>query len=109
MSVVEDPTQTIDTPAIAAGCGFTVSVREVKQPVVVEVKVMETVPAEIPVISPVEEPMVATVASLLLHDPPASVRVAEEPTHTLVAPDIADGSGLTVSVAVAEQPVDANV
>lgn len=68
---------------------------------------MVAVPADMPVTTPVVAPIVATPGLLLLHVevPEASVRVEVEPTHNVVVPDIADGSGLTVTVAVAIQPV----
>ena len=53
-------------------------------------------------------PIVATPVLLLLQVPPeaASVKVVPEPIHTpLDAPDIADGDGITVTTAVAVQPV----
>jgi hypothetical protein len=61
---------------------------------------MVTVPAATPQTVPVEL-IVATEVALLLHTPPevASVSVVQEPTHTLVAPVIDDGVGVTVATA----------
>ena len=51
--------------------------------------------------------MVATAGVALLHVPPAValLSVVVEPTHTLVVPVMAAGSGLTVTVAVTAHPV----
>lgn len=67
---------------------------------------MAVVPAATPITSPVEE-MVAAPGVLLVHTPPvvASVNVIVEPTHTLDAPEIAAGTGLTVTKNVFAQPV----
>ena len=60
-----------------------------------------------PLTLPVAEPIVAIVASLLLHEPleVVSVSVVVNPSHTEVVPPIEAGSGLTVIVVVAAQPV----
>jgi len=44
--------------------------------------------------------MLACVGLLMLHEPPGvgSVTVAVDPTHTADAPEMADGSGFTVTV-----------
>ncbi len=65
---------------------------------------------EVPAVTPVTTPAPAgTVenALLLLQVPPtvASVNVVVKPTQTAIGPDIAAGNGLTVTVAVAIQPV----
>jgi len=56
---------------------------------------------------PVEDPTVATAASVLLQVPPVmvSVHVVVRPIHTVAAPVITDGIGVTVTVAVEKQPV----
>lgn len=61
-----------------------------------------------PALTPVTVPVALTLAMALLallHTPPvvASVRVTEEPAHTVVGPDMvpADGAGLIVTVVVA--------
>lgn len=61
-----------------------------------------------PVTSPEPEPIVATVVLLLLHVPPddASFKVVVAPAQIPVVPVIGDGTGFTVSIAVAAQPVD---
>lgn len=65
---------------------------------------MVVVPAATPVTVPAAL-MVAAAGLLLLHTPPAaaSVRVLEEPGHTIVAPLMvpADGTPVTVTTAVA--------
>ena len=67
---------------------------------------MVAVPLDTPVTTPVDEPTRATVPSLVLHVPPgvASVSAVVAPTHTLVTPEIAAGSGCTVTVTLAVQP-----
>jgi hypothetical protein len=61
---------------------------------------MVVVPAATPVTIPVEEPTVATGETVLAHVPPlvASVKVIEDPTHTVLLPVIAAGAAVTVSV-----------
>lgn len=64
------------------------------------------VPAETPVTIRVAEPIVATVVVLLVQvPPPASLNVVVVPAQIPVAPDIADGKGLTVATVVVIQPV----
>lgn len=67
-----------------------------------------TVPADTPVISPVEASASAIVVLLLLQEPPdvASVSVAVSVLHREEAPEIAAGSGLTLIVEVAKHPVE---
>lgn len=65
------------------------------------------VPEATPETMPELEPMVATVASLLVHEPPpASLRVVVDPAHTKAVPLIADGVAITAITVVAAQPVD---
>ncbi len=64
----------------------------------------------VPLLAPVTEPVLLTVATDVLplaHVPPvvASAKVIEEPTHTAPEPDMATGVVLTVTIAVTEQPV----
>ena len=58
-----------------------------------------------PVTTPLALPTVATAGVVLLHIPPASVRVAVPPTQMLVPVDglMAAGLGLTVTVPVTKQ------
>ena len=51
--------------------------------------------------------MVATDGSVLLQVPPAvpSLKVNDDPWHIFGVPAIATGDGLTVNIALAEQPV----
>ena len=67
---------------------------------------MVGVPSDTPVTMPEALPAVAIAGLLLLHVPPgvASVKVIEEPTHTLPGPTIANGERLTVTIAVLIQP-----
>ena len=63
-------------------------------------------PTDTPFTRPDEDPIVATVVLLLVHDPPpASLKVVDNPEHTDVLPEIAAGSGLMVTFAEAIQPV----
>ena len=62
-------------PPIVAGRGLTVMLRARKQPLVGWVYVMVAVPALLPVIKPVAEPIDALVALLLVHVPPVGVLV----------------------------------
>lgn len=68
---------------------------------------MVTVPAATPATIPVVAPTVAVAVLLLLHVPPVVVElnVVTAPVHTVEAPDIAAGNGLTVTVAITRQPV----
>jgi hypothetical protein len=68
--------------------------------------VISVVPGLTPVTNPVDEPMVATAVVPLIQVPPAdaSVNVIVAPTHTVVGPPIAAGSGLTVIAFTAKQP-----
>ena len=63
-------------------------------------------PAEIPVTTPVPAPTVATEVLALFQMPPAaaSVSVVVAPTQKFVAPVIAGGIGLTVTIVVAAHP-----
>ena len=56
---------------------------------------------------PVNEPTVAIVVALLVQVPPvtASLSVAVDPMHIIAVPVIADGTGFTVTVFVAIQPL----
>ena len=66
-------------------------------------------PFDTPVTTPVKEPTDAIPELLLVHVPPddALASVVVKPTHTLVVPVIAAGSGLIVTVvlALAVQPL----
>ena len=68
---------------------------------------MVTVPAVTPVTIPVLAPTDAVPVLLLLHVPPvvAELSVVTAPVHTVDAPDIAAGNGLTVTTAITRQPV----
>jgi hypothetical protein len=63
--------------------------------------VIATVPTDIPVTIPEEEPALATAGLLVIHVPPVMVFPSEvvPPTHTVVLPVIG-ATGLTVSVVV---------
>lgn len=63
-----------------------------------------------PVATPVTDPVAALIVAMpglpLLHVPDGvgSVKVTEEPWHTSVDPDIVDGRGFAVTIAVTLQP-----
>ena len=63
------------------------------------------VPADSPVTMPEEGPTFMIALPVLHAPPPLLVRVIEDPAHTLDGPTIADGSGLTVTGLLIEQPV----
>jgi hypothetical protein len=68
---------------------------------------MLVVPGAMPVSTPPVDTIVPTATLLLVHTPPLipSVKVTDEPTHTLDGPPMAEGDGATVTVMVAKQPV----
>lgn len=109
LTVAVAPMQTLPAPVIAGGNGFTVSVRVMEQPVEESVKVMVVVPAATPLTTPVAMLIVAVPVLLLAHVPPPALllKVADEPTHTAAAPDMAGGGPLTVILVVVKQPVEA--
>jgi hypothetical protein len=108
VAVVVEPTQVARLPPIVAGNGLTVSVTELEQPVV-SVHIIVTVPAEIPVTIPEDEPTVAMAVLLLDQVPPAGllVSVVVEPSHTAGAAGLITGNGYTVTMPVIRQPVGA--
>ena len=69
-----------------------------------------SVPAEMPVTTPVIESIVAeevdVLVKIILHVPPVmgSLKVSAEPTHKVVLPVIGLGCGTTVTIRVAIQP-----
>ena len=63
-------------------------------------------PVAAPVTIPLAEPTVATTVLLLAHvPPPPSLKVIAAPTQTVAGPEIAEGSGFTVTTVVVVQPV----
>lgn len=64
------------------------------------------VPMPVPVTTPVDEPTVAFVISLLDHVPPETVwvRLVVDPTHVVSVPVIGPGVVTTFTVAVTAQP-----
>jgi hypothetical protein len=113
LSVVVVPGHTVRVPLTTDGSGFTVTVEARVQPVG-SVYVIVTVPgvvgAAIPVTTPVVEPTVAIVISLLSQVPPvgAPVSAIVEPIHTCIPAGVLVidvGSGFTVTIAVLTQPV----
>jgi hypothetical protein len=104
VSVIVDPAQTEVGPTIGVAAETTVIVFVAAQPATVYLIV--TVPGFTPATIPLTAPTDAIVTSVLLHIPPveelASGVVA--PTHTVPAPVIADGKGLTDMILVVKQP-----
>lgn len=103
--VVDEPLQIVVIPVILPGTGMTVTVLIVQQVVLPCAHVMIAVPPDIPVTIPEEDPTVAIEVLLLLHVPVPgpSVRLVVKPTQRTGAPVIADGNGLTVTVAYTGQ------
>jgi len=101
------PAHTEVVPPIAEGNGLTVKPVVVKHPVG-KVYVITVVPPGLapPAAIPELLPMDATVVLLLLHVPPpdGSPNVVVRLTQMFVLPVIADGKGLTVTIAVVEHP-----
>jgi len=104
--VVVLPVHTEYVPVIGAGVAFTVITAVTKQPYVF-VQVIVDVPAARPEATPVATSMDAVAGTELLHVAVGldvvSVDVPE--THILNVPVIGPGSGFTVTVAIATQPV----
>lgn len=67
---------------------------------------MVAVPAAMPEITPDDDPAVAMVVLLLVHDPPAvpSLSVVVCPAHTLVIPVMAAGAELTDIIILDRHP-----
>jgi hypothetical protein len=97
----ESPGQTLPSPETDEGNGLTVIPAVVLQPVTGRVYVTVAVPEAMPDTIPEAEPIEAVPEGLAAHvPPPASLRVIDDPEHTEVAPDIAEGIGFTVSVVI---------
>lgn len=109
VSVIVDCSHTTDGPPIADGSGFT-STTAVREHPPTPIHIMVTVPALIPVTTPVAD-IVATAGLLLLQVTPGVVvlRTVVPPAHKFMVPVIGAGSGLTVSIVVAMQPLGASV
>ena len=109
LSGVALPTHTLSAPVIATGKALTVIVLTAKHPVV-STYVMVAVPLLIPLIIPVVPPT-ETLVLLLVHVPPAmpSLRVVDDPLHTLGVPVMAVGLGLMVATVLVLQPVRGKV
>jgi hypothetical protein len=90
----------------AVGVGFTVNTVVALHPVAKVYKIFG-VPGAIAVTIPLAEPTVASAVLLLLQVPPAvtSLKVELRPEQIEVVPVITAGIGLTVTAAVARQPV----
>lgn len=106
-NVVVYPVHTVSEPVIAEGVALTVIGFVAMQPVG-NVYVSVAVPAETPVQMPVHAPTTAIVVLLLVHPQlvlPEEPNDDDDPAHTVDAPDIAAGNGLTVTTAITRQPV----
>jgi hypothetical protein len=106
LNVDVPPGHMLVVPVMALGIPLTVTIAVVLH-VVGKVYVIKLVPAASPATTPVDEPTEATDKALLAHVPPASALLKDDaaPGQTSNAPVIAAGSGLTVTVSVAMQPV----
>ena len=104
--VVVAPTHTLAVPEIDDGAVTTVNMDVAAQPVDI-LYVIIAVPNPAPVKLPEPDKIEATDTLLLLHVPPVvpSLKVVEEPRHTLVAPLIGTGVRFTVTFCVARHPV----
>lgn len=105
LSVVVNPSHTLNVPVIATGAGVTVTTIVDVQPAL-NAYVIVVVPGLIPVTMPVAEPIVPTDGVLLAQLPPGVlfVNVICEPTHTLVGPTIGAAAETTVITMVTAQP-----
>jgi len=105
LNEVVSPEQILETPVIAPGEGFTVTVARTVHPPA-EVKVTVAVPRATPLTMPVADPIVAILVLDALHVPPGSDRAVVEPAHKENMPVIAGGGGLMISffVRVLVQP-----
>ena len=106
LNMVDKPWHTVILPVIFAGGNITVSVYILEQPVP-NVYVMLTVPADIPVTTPVDPATDIIAALLLLHAPPVegSLNVTVRPRHTVAGPVMLDGNAFTVTVIDVLHPV----
>ena len=97
LAFIVAPTHNVADGVLTTGRAFTVTVGVVLiQPVVVDVKVKVTVPADIPVINPALL-IVAIAGALLTHVPPApGLAVIVAPTHNVANGTLTTGSGLMV-------------
>ena len=105
VSVVVEPKHTLAVPVIG-DIGLTVTPKVAIQPVA-NVYLIRVLPNPTPLITPFEEPIVATAKSALLHVPPETPlpKLTGLPIHNILEPVIVDGTGNTVIVVVAIQPV----
>jgi len=105
VSVLEDPTQTFIVPEIANGNALTVKPDVATQPALV-VNVIIVVPGLIPDTVPLDDPIVAMLIPDDIQVPDdVLLKILVEPIQTFAVPEIAAGNGLTVTIAVAWQPV----
>lgn len=70
-SIPVDPTHTELMPVMGNGAAFTVTVTEIKQPVAI-VYLIKDVPGDMPVTSPVRDPIVAMPVDAELQLPPGA-------------------------------------
>lgn len=109
-SVMLVPTQRAELPVIDEGNGLTVTVAAMPHPDG-GIYVIDVVPAEMPVTTPVEDPTVAIAVFALVHVPPAtgSLNVVVLPIHVLFTPVMPGGGGTTVTIPAMVHPVPANL
>ena len=106
LKVVLCKAQIVVIPVIGNGLAFTEITVVAVHPAPNEY-VMIVVPMLTPQILPLDEPIVATVTSVLVQLPPltASASVRHTPVHTFGPPAIAVAVGFTVTICVTMQPV----
>jgi hypothetical protein len=106
LHVVAAPMHTLPLPVIADGSALTVIVFVTMQPAPIAYVII-AVPALTPLTIPLLDPTVAVAVLLQVHIPPVGKQlcVVAEPTHTLLLPVMAEGTGFTVMPFVAMQPV----
>ena len=110
VSAVVEATHTDSEPVIGGSDEVTVITTERVQPDGIVYTTVD-VPAVRPLTRPVVDPTVATVVLLLLQAPPRtdSLKLIVAPSHTEFGPVIVAGSGFTVTIVVAVQPVAISV
>ena len=99
------PIQTVDTPEFAGKLGLTVTIVVLKQPFP-DVYVITAVPTPTPVITPVPVIVATDVLPLLQLQPGVAVEsVVEVPRQITTVPEIAAGSGFTVTACTLRHPL----
>jgi len=105
LKALVEPIQTATTPVIALGIGLTVTTLIFMHPE--RLYVIIAVPFDTPATTPEALPIVATIALLLLHVPPASAsdKVVVDPAQTVEEPVMLAGCAFTLITLVTYAPV----